>query len=60
MTCGSLVDACGDILGCRASAGFEIEEAIQQGNQTHPLLVTAHKILQETIESLSPTAARKR
>ena len=46
-SCGSLVDACGDVIQCRIDANFEIEEAIRKGNSDDPLLGTATKLLGE-------------
>lgn len=45
--CGSLVEACGDVVQCRIDANLEIDEAILKGTSDHPWLETAHRMLGE-------------
>ena len=46
-SCGSLVDACGDVIQCRIDAKFEIEEAIRKGTSEDPLVDAASQLLGE-------------
>ena len=51
-TCGSLVEACGNVVKCREEAAFHIDEAIRRGTSDHPLLETATRLLGKAIFAL--------